>query len=75
LVYSIYNGVLNIMGACNSLILTALATAYGFPLAFGSALFFMLVFLSGMLLVVDRKSYTRLIAHAQAAREALPRAS
>ncbi len=70
LVYSVYNGVLNIMGAFNSLILTALATAYGFPLAFGSALFFMLIFLSGMLLVVDRKSYTRLIGHAEAARAA-----
>jgi ACS family D-galactonate transporter-like MFS transporter len=68
IVYSVYNGVLNIMGAFNSLILTALATAYGFPLAFGSALFFMLVFLFGMLLVVDRKSYTRLIARAEAAR-------
>ena len=68
LVYSIYNGVLNIMGAVNSLILTALATRYGFPIAFGSALAFMLVFLCAMLLVVDRASYTRLIARAEHSR-------
>ena len=68
LVYSIYNGVLNVMGAINSLILTALATRYGFPAAFGSALAFMVVFLCGMLLVVDRRSYTRLIARAESAR-------
>ena len=68
IVYGIYNGVLNLMGAFNSLILTALATRYGFPIAFGSAIFFMLVFVAGMLLVVDRASYTRLIARAQAAR-------
>ncbi|HTU69011.1 MAG TPA: MFS transporter [Candidatus Baltobacteraceae bacterium] len=67
IVYSIYNGVLNIMGAFNSLILTALATSFGFPIAFGSAVVFMLIFLCGMLLVVDRKSYTRLIARAQLA--------
>jgi len=70
LVYSIYNGVLNIMGALNSLILTALATRYGFPIAFGSALAFMLVFLCAMLLVVDRPSYTRLIARAEHSRTA-----
>jgi MFS family permease len=68
IVYGVYNGVLNIMGAFNSLILTALATRYGFPIAFGSAIFFMLVFVAGMLLVVDRASYTRLIARAQSAR-------
>ncbi len=68
IVYGVYNGVLNIMGAFNSLILTALATRYGFPIAFGSAIFFMLVFVAGMLLVVDRASYARLIARAQSAR-------
>jgi len=68
LVYSVYNGVLNIMGAVNSLILTALATWYGFPVAFGSALAFMLVFLCGMLFVVDRPSYTRLIARSDSVR-------
>jgi MFS family permease len=67
IVYGVYNGVLNLMGAFNSLILTALATQYGFPIAFGSAILFMLVFVAGMLLVVDRASYTRLIARAQSA--------
>lgn len=70
IVYSIYNGVLNVMGAFNSLILTALATHYGFPIAFGSAIVFMLIFLSGILLVVDRPSYTRLVARGLEARAA-----
>lgn len=61
LVYGIYNGVLNVMGAFNALILTWLATNYGFPAAFGSAIFFMLLFLVGILFVVDRKSYDELV--------------
>jgi MFS family permease len=64
-VYGIYNGVLNIMGALNSLILAWLATNYGFPAAFGSAIGFMFVFLVSMLFVVDRASYTKLIARAR----------
>jgi MFS family permease len=68
LVYGIYNGVLNVMGAFNSLILTWLAVRYGFPIAFGSAIAFMLVFLAAMLFVVDRRSYARLIAAAEPAR-------
>lgn len=68
LVYGIYNGVLNVMGAFNSLILTWLATRFGFPMAFGSAVFFMLVFLASILFVVDRPSYTRLIDRAELAR-------
>ncbi len=71
-VYGIYNGVLNIMGAFNSLVLTWLATRYGFPIAFGSAVVFMVVFLASMLFVVDRRSYTRLIDHARLASGALP---
>lgn len=69
-VYGIYNGVLNIMGAINAIILTALATRFGFPVAFGSAVFFMIVFMLSMLFVVDRKSYTKLIARADASRTA-----
>lgn len=65
LVYGFYNGVLNVMGAFNSLILTALATRYGFPIAFGSAIVFMLVFVGSILFVVDRESYTRLLQHAE----------
>lgn len=69
-VYGIFNGVLNIMGAVNSLILTALATRYGFPAAFGSALIFMAVFLFSILFIVDRPSYGRLIARAERSRAA-----
>ncbi len=68
LVYGVYNGALNVMGAFNALILTWLAARYGFPAAFGSATFFMLVFLLSMLFVVDRKSYTMLIHRAQLSR-------
>jgi len=67
-VYGIYNGVLNIMGAFNGLILTAVATAYGFPVAFGSAIFFALVFIISVLFVVDRRSHGALVARADAAR-------
>lgn len=66
-VYGIYNGVLNVMGAFNSLIVVWLASRYGFPAAFGSALAFMLIFLASMLFIVDRPSYTRLIARARGA--------
>jgi MFS family permease len=64
-IYGIYNGVLNVMGAINSLILAALAARYGFPAAFGSAILFMFVFLVSMLFIVDRASYTRLVTHAR----------
>lgn len=65
LVYGFYNGVLNVMGAFNSLILTWLAARFGFPMAFGSAIVFMIVFLVSILFVVDRASYTRLIRRAE----------
>lgn len=66
LVYGFYNGALNVMGAFNSLILTSLAVRFGFPTAFGSAVFFMLVFMMSILFVVDRPSYTKLIRRAEA---------
>jgi MFS family permease len=69
-VYGVYNGALNIMGALNSLILTAIATRFGFPAAFGSAIVFMLIFLISILFIVDRPSYTRLIARAELSRGA-----
>lgn len=69
-VYGIYNGVLNLMGAFNAIIITRLATSYGFPAAFGSAIVFMLVFLISILFIVDRPSYTKLIARAELARGA-----
>ena len=64
-IYGIYNGVLNVMGAVNSLILSAIAARHGFPAAFGSAIAFMFVFLISMLFIVDRASYTRLTAKAR----------
>ncbi len=60
--YGFYNGVLNVMGAFNFLIVSALAARYGFPAAFGTALFFMLLFVVAMFFIVDRASYTRLMA-------------
>ncbi len=69
-VYGVFNGVLNVMGAFNSLILTGLATRFGFPAAFGSALVFMLVFLVSILFIVDRPSYRQLVAHADLSRSA-----
>lgn len=68
LVYGFYNGALNVMGAFNSLILTSLAARFGFPMAFGSAVFFMLIFLASILFVVDRPSYSRLLQRAELAR-------
>jgi ACS family D-galactonate transporter-like MFS transporter len=68
LVYGVYNGALNIMGAVNSLILAWIATRFGFPAAFGSAILFMLIFLISILFVVDRPSYTKLIARAELSR-------
>ncbi len=67
-VYGVYNGVLNVMGAFNSLIITRIAVEFGFPIAFASAIVFMLVFICGMLFVVDRPSYVRLTDAAAMAR-------
>jgi MFS family permease len=66
-IYGVYNGFLNVMGAFNSLMVTWLATRFGFPIAFGSAMAFMLIFLAAMLFVVDRPSYTRLTKHTELA--------
>ena len=68
LVYGIYNGVLNVMGALNALILTWIASRWGFPAAFGSAIVFMLIFMGAMIVVADRPSYERLRARALASR-------
>ncbi len=69
-VYGIYNGVLNIVGAFNSLVVTAIAAHIGFPAAFGSAVIFMLLFVWSFLFLIDRPSYTRLIEKAAATRAA-----
>ena len=54
-VYGIYNGVLNLMGAFNSLILTWIAGQHGFIAAFLSAIAFMIVFLIGLIFVIDKR--------------------
>lgn len=54
-VYGVYNGILNLMGACNSLILTFLAQKLGFISAFASSIIFLVIFLIGLLFVIDNK--------------------
>ena len=54
-VYGIYNGVLNLMGAFNSILLTEIANKFGFIWAFASALIFMLIFLFGLVIVIDKQ--------------------
>jgi hypothetical protein len=58
------------MGTFTSLILRGLATRFGFPVAFGGAPIFMLVFLISVLFIVDQSSYRRLVAHANLSRSA-----
>ena len=53
-VYGIYNGVLNLMGAYNSILLTVIANKFGFIWAFASALVFMVIFLFGLVVVIDK---------------------
>jgi MFS family permease len=69
-VYGVYNGALNLMGAFNAIIITRLATSFGFPAAFGSAILFMLIFLFSILFIVDRPGYSKLIARAELSRGA-----
>lgn len=52
-VYGIYNGVLNLMGAYSSILVTDIANKFGFIWAFSSALIFMMVFLFGLVIVID----------------------
>ncbi|HLX71039.1 MAG TPA: hypothetical protein VKV04_15545, partial [Verrucomicrobiae bacterium] len=54
-VYGIYNGVLNLMGAFNSILLTVIAKKFGFIWAFASALIFMVIFLFGLVIVIDKQ--------------------
>jgi ACS family D-galactonate transporter-like MFS transporter len=70
LLYGFYNGSLNLMGAANALVIAWLATRLGFPVAFGSAVLFMVCFIAGMVVVMDRPGYERLLASAQNARQA-----
>lgn len=53
-VYGIYNGVLNLMGAYSSILVTVIANKFGFIWAFSSALIFMAIFLFGLIVVIDK---------------------
>jgi ACS family D-galactonate transporter-like MFS transporter len=53
LVYGVYNGVLNLMGAFSSILVTMLAHSFGFIAAFSSAVVFMVIFLIGLIFVID----------------------
>jgi sugar phosphate permease len=68
LLYGWFNGALNLMGAANSVAITAVATRLGFVAAFGSAVLFIGLFVAGMVLVVDRPGYERLRRRAESAR-------
>jgi len=52
-VYGVYNGVLNLMGAYSSILVTMLAHSFGFIAAFSSAVVFMVIFLIGLIFVID----------------------
>jgi ACS family D-galactonate transporter-like MFS transporter len=65
-VYGIYNGVLNLMGAYSSILVTDIANKFGFIWAFSSALIFMAIFLIGLVFVIDNQG----IAPAPALEEA-----
>lgn len=54
-VYGIYNGILNLMGAFSSIIVTWIAKRHGFIWAFSSAVVFMTIFLIGLVVVIDDK--------------------
>ena len=68
ILYGFYNGCLNLMGALNALAITFLAGRFGFPAAFGSAVLFIILFVMGMVLVIDRPGYERLLRTAAEAR-------
>jgi len=53
-VYGIYNGVLNLMAAFSSILVTVIANKFGFIWAFSSALIFMVIFLVGLVVVIDK---------------------
>jgi MFS family permease len=69
ILFGFYNGMLNLMGAVNGLAITWLAAHLGFPTAFASAVLFMLIFMAGMVVIVDRPGYERLIGVARRARK------
>jgi sugar phosphate permease len=54
-VYGVCNGILNLMGAFSTIIVTAIAKGYGFIWAFSSVVVFLALFLFGLIVVIDRK--------------------
>ncbi|MEM0097900.1 MAG: MFS transporter [Conexivisphaerales archaeon] len=65
-VYGVYNGVLNIMGAFNSLIIVAIATAIGFTGAITSMVLFMVMFIAAYLIFIRQKTFDAAIAKGNA---------
>jgi ACS family D-galactonate transporter-like MFS transporter len=66
-VYGVYNGVLNLMGAYSSILVTKIANKFGFIWAFASALIFMVIFLFGLVFVIDKQGIApaRLVEEAE----------
>lgn len=61
-VYGIYNGILNIMGAFNSIIIAWLAIHFGFTAAVSSMVFFMAMFIAAYLVFIREKTFNDAIA-------------
>ncbi|GAB6946342.1 hypothetical protein JCM16161A_04720 [Vulcanisaeta sp. JCM 16161] len=62
-VYGIYNGILNLMGAFNSIIIGYLFIKYGPFVGFTSAVFFMALFLAGYLVFIREGTWKRAIEY------------
>ncbi|MGC8606530.1 MAG: MFS transporter [Vulcanisaeta sp.] len=60
-VYGIYNGILNLMGAFNSIIIGYLFIKYGPFVGFTSAVFFMVLFLAGYLVFIRESTWKRAV--------------
>lgn len=60
-VYGFYNGVLNVMGAFNSIIEGVLFIRYGALVGFVSSVFFMLLFLTGYLIFIRKSTWNKAI--------------
>jgi MFS family permease len=62
-VYGIYNGILNLMGAFNSIIVSYLFIKYGLFIGFTSAVFFMALFLAGYLIFIRESTWKRAVEY------------
>ncbi len=61
-VYGVYNGILNIMGAFNSIIIAWIATNIGFTAAISSMVFFMAMFIAAYVIFIRQKTFDSAIA-------------